>query len=45
MGSNVLNAANMAMCVRDLRYSVFCLLCITAQICLTMKLYHDILKD
>ena len=30
MGHNLLNAANMALCARDLRYSAFCLSCITA---------------
>ena len=38
MGRDLLNAANMALSARDLRYSVFCLLCIIAQIWLDMIL-------
>ena len=38
MGHNLLNAASMALCVRDLGYSVFCLACTIAQIWLDVIL-------
>ena len=44
MGCNLLNRTNMVLCVKDLRYSAFCLSCITAQIWLDMMLYHNIYK-
>ena len=44
MGFNLLNGAHMILCVWDLPFSAFCLLCITAQIWLDMIRYHNICK-
>ena len=43
-GLQSFESSKYAQCARDLRCSVFCLSCITAQIWLDMILYHDICK-
>ena len=43
-GLQSFESSKYAQCARDLRCSVFCLSCITAQIWIDMILYHDICK-